>query len=305
MPTGRFAPSPTGDLHVGNLRTALAAWLFARSADSRFLLRFEDLDRSTASTESEIGQIADLSRLGIDWDAEPIRQSDRFDLYHDAIADLTRAGLTYRCWCSRREVREAAAAPHNRLGVYPGTCRDIPARRIAELEQSGRPAALRLRCSAIHVTVNDRLRETFTAEVDDFVLRRGDGVPAYNLAVVIDDSALGIEEVVRADDLLDSTPRHVHLQNLLELATPAYAHVPLVLAGDGNRLAKRDGAVTLGDRLALGDTPGRVVAVLAASLGIDVPEHEVSPEQLIQWFEPARIKLKPWSLTSDQVTYPW
>lgn len=305
MPTGRFAPSPTGDLHVGNLRTALAAWLFARSSGSRFLLRFEDLDRSTATTESETDQIADLHRLGIDWDAEPIRQSDRFDLYHDMITDLTRAGLTYRCWCSRREVREAAAAPHNRHGMYPGTCRDLSARRISELEESCRPAALRLRCSSIEVTVNDRLRETFTAEVDDFVLRRGDGVPAYNLAVVIDDSDQDVEEVVRADDLLDSTPRHVHLQNLLDLPTPAYAHMPLVLASDGNRLAKRDGAVTLADRLALGDTPGRVVAVLAASLGLDVPEHEVSPEQLIQRFEPSGITLEPWSLTSDQTTYPW
>ncbi len=305
MPTGRFAPSPTGDLHVGNLRTALAAWLFARSSEAGFLLRFEDLDEATASVDSEARQAATLRRIGLDWDGEPIRQSERLDLYRDTIADLTKAGLTYRCWCSRREVREAAAAPHGRPGAYPGTCRDLPACRIADLEESGRPAAVRLRCSSTEVTVTDRLHGRRSAVVDDFVLQRGDGTPAYNLAVVIDDAAQGVEEVVRADDLLDSTPRQVHLQRLLGLPIPDYAHVPLVLAGDGGRLAKRHGAVTLADRLAMGDSPARVVAVLASSLGLDVPEHEIMPRSLVDRFDPSALTPEPWTLATKQIEAAW
>jgi len=290
---------------VGNLRTALAAWLFARSTRSGFLLRFEDLDQSTSTPENETSQSHDLRRIGLDWDTEPIRQSDRFDVYRDAISDLSRAGLTYPCWCSRREIREAASAPHGQPVMYPGTCRDLPASRVAELSTSGRPAALRLRCSSAEVTAIDRLRGPIIGEVDDFVLRRGDGTPAYNLAVVIDDSAQGVEEVVRADDLLDSTPRHVHLQHLLGLATPVYAHVPLVLAHNGDRLAKRHGAVTLADRIALGDTPARVVAVLASSLGLEVNDRETMPSELIDRFNPARITREPWTLEPLQMTSPW
>ncbi len=305
MPTGRFAPSPTGDLHIGNLRTALAAWLFARSTSSDFVLRFEDLDRVTSSLEHEARQAESLRLLGLDWDGRPFRQSDRFDAYEDAIGDLTDAGLTYRCWCSRREIREAASAPHGRTVSYPGTCRDLTARRMAELERSDRPAALRLRCSSTRVTVVDRLHGEFTAEVDDFVLRRGDGVPAYNLAVVIDDAAQGVQEVVRADDLLESTHRQVMLQGLLGLPTPSYAHVPLVLAPDGARLAKRHGAVTLPDRVTAGDTPERVTAVLAASLGIEVPESEITPVRLLDRFDPSSILLEPWTLSSSMATSAW
>jgi len=305
MPTGRFAPSPTGDLHIGNLRTALVAWLFARSTSSSFLLRFEDLDRVTSSPEHEARQAESLKLLGLDWDGQPLRQSERFDAYEDAIDHLTNAGLTYRCWCSRREIREAAAAPHGRTVSYPGTCRDLPARRVAELERSDRPAALRLRCSSKRVTVVDRLHGESTAEVDDFVLRRGDGVPAYNLAVVIDDAAQGVEEVARADDLLESTHRHVMLQGLLGLPTPSYAHVPLVLASDGTRLAKRHGAVTLPERVAAGDTPERVTAVLAASLGIEVPESEITPAGLLDRFDPSSLILEPWALPSPMAESAW
>jgi len=305
MSTGRFAPSPTGDLHIGNLRTALAAWLFARSAGSKFVLRFEDLDRINSSAEHESSQAEALRTLGIDWDGTPMHQSDRFDIYHDAISDLSNAGLTYRCWCSRREIREAVAAPHGRPGTYPGTCRDLPAARIAELESSGRPAALRLRCSSEEVTITDRLHGEVTAKVDDFVLRRGDGVPAYNLAVVIDDSAQKVEEVVRADDLLDSTPRQVLLQARLGLPTLLYAHVPLVLAGNGDRLAKRHGAVTLAERIATGDSPRRVTAVLARSLGLDVPEQEVGPSELLERFDPSAIGLEPWAITDNELGSRW
>jgi len=310
---GRFAPSPTGTLHVGNLRTALAAWLFARAAGSRFLLRFEDLDDATARPEHEASQQRDLLTLGLDWDGDIVRQSDRLDLYRDAISDLEGAGITYRCWCSRREIREAASAPHGEIigaapGHYPGTCRDLPAAEVAEREASDRPAALRIRADATEVTITDRLHGDVTTVVDDFVLRRGDGTPAYNLVVVVDDAHQGIEEVVRADDLLLSSPRHALLQDRLALPRPAWAHVPLVLAPNGDRLAKRDGAVTLDERLALGDTPGRIIAAFGHSLNLlrgPRPVTEITARELVPDFDPNRIRLEPWQLHQRQMNEPW
>ena len=305
MSRGRFAPSPTGRLHIGNLRTGLAAWLFARSAGSEFLLRFEDLDTATARREHEDDQRRDLEALGLDWDGTPVRQSERLERYEDALADLDRRGLTYRCWCSRREIREAASAPHVPPGHYPGTCRELTAAEIAGREASGKPPALRLRTDAPEVEITDRVHGPHREVVDDLVLRRGDGTPAYNLVVVVDDAAQGVEEVVRADDLLSSTPRHAHLCDLLGLRRPTWAHVPLVLAPDGERLAKRHGSVTLPDRLSLGDSPGRVVAVLAASLGLDVPDHEVTPLELVERFSPAALRRDAWTLSPDAVDLPW
>ena len=304
MASGRFAPSPTGDLHLGNLRTALAAWLFARSVGSDFVVRFEDLDRGTASRKHESRQAESLRQLGLDWDGTPLRQSERFEKYRDVISDLTTAGLTYRCWCSRREIREAASAPHGRSVRYPGTCRDLSAAQISALEDSGRPPALRLRCSSDRVGFSDLLRGPQQFDVDDFVLQRGDGTPSYNLAVVIDDADQEIDQVVRADDLLDTTSRQVYLQHLLGLPTPTYAHVPLVLAEDGSRLAKRHGAVTLADRLQVGDSPQRLVSVLATSLGIRVPGPHTSPGDLIATFDPSAIVLRPWVLSSASIGSP-
>ncbi|MEM9201131.1 MAG: tRNA glutamyl-Q(34) synthetase GluQRS [Actinomycetota bacterium] len=305
MSRGRFAPSPTGTLHIGNLRTALAAWLTARHAGSEFLLRFEDLDAATARPEHEAAQRRDLERLGLDWDHGPVRQSERLDRYADTLADLERAGVTYRCWCSRREIREAPSAPHLPPGHYPGTCRDLSARQIAEREATGKPPALRLRTDHPEVTILDQLHGEHTETVDDLVLRRGDGTPAYNLVVVIDDSVQGVEEVVRADDLLASTPRQAYLQQLLDLVEPRWLHVPLVLSPDGSRLAKRDGAVTLDDRLAVGDTPERVVAVLAASLGLEVDAAEITPRELIDAYAVASLDAQPWTVTHDQIEQPW
>lgn len=305
MSRGRFAPSPTGTLHIGNLRTALAAWLCARSAGSEFLLRFEDLDSATARREHETAQRRDLEQLGLDWDGEPVRQSERLDHYESALADLAAAGLTYRCWCSRREIREAASAPHLPPGHYPGTCRDLSTAQIAEHEASGRPPALRLRTEHPDITIVDRRHGSHTETVDDFVLRRGDGTPAYNLVVVVDDAAQGVEEVVRADDLLSSTPRHAHLQQLLGLPEPSWLHVPLVLGPDGDRLAKRDGAVTLEDRLTLGDSVGRVVAVLAASLGLEFDDVETNPSDLLAHFSADHIDRSPWTMPRSSITEPW
>ena len=246
--TGRFAPSPTGDLHLGNLRTALLAWLFARSGGGRFLMRIEDLDRGRVRPGVEERQLADLAAIGVDWDGPVVRQSERLDLYAEALSRLEAAGLVYPCFCTRAEIREAASAPHGALpeGAYPGTCRELsPAERAARAEATGRQPALRVRAGGARVQVEDRLMGPLSGTVDDFVVRRGDGAYAYNLAVVVDDADQGVDQVVRGADLAESTPRQAWLARTLGLAEPVYAHVPLVLGHDGARLAKRHGAVTL------------------------------------------------------------
>ena len=294
---GRFAPSPTGDLHVGNLRTALVAWLAARSVGGEFLIRMEDLDPVTASPAHAARQVADLEALGIDHDGSVVFQSSRFDLYRDAIARLTAAGLVYRCYCTRREIREAAAAPHGDAladGAYPGTCRDLSERQRAEFERQGRRSALRLRTDGESYPVADRVAGHYTGTVDDVVLQRADGVPAYNLAVVVDDHLQAITQVVRGDDLLSSTPRQIHLHHLLGYLLPEYAHVPLVLGPDGARLAKRHGAVTLAQLAARGIGPEQVVARLGVSLGLCAPDERVTIRDLLQRFDFDRLPHAPW-----------
>jgi glutamyl-tRNA synthetase len=296
MPTGRFAPSPSGPLHLGNLRTALLAWLFARSAGSEFLLRIEDLDPARSRPEHEAGQLADLRAIGIDWDGEPVRQSERTELYRAAVARLENAGAVYPCWCTRAEIRAAAEAPHGPLpgGAYPGTCRHLTATERSERERiAGRPPSLRLDASAAAVTFDDRVHGHVDGVVDDFVLWRWDDTPAYNLAVVVDDADQAIDEVVRGDDLLDTTPRQVLLQRTLGLPTPAYAHVPLVLAPNGERLSKRHGAVTLADRAGLGETPPDVLAWMASSLGLTEPRERPAAEELVARFDPAALPHGP------------
>jgi len=223
---GRYAPSPTGPLHAGNLRTALLAWLYARSQGSRFLMRVEDLDPQRSRREFEQGQLDDLEALGLDWDGPVVRQSERRERHREALEQLP----TYPCWCTRKEIREATQAPHGAEVPYPGTCRGVT--------RDDRPAAIRLDAGET-VEFTDRLHGTTSAVVDDFVLWRKDDVPSYNLAVVIDDADAGIEEVVRGEDLLETTHRQVLLQQLLGLPTPAYTHVPLVLDRAGDRMAKR------------------------------------------------------------------
>jgi glutamyl-tRNA synthetase len=182
---------------------------------------------------------------------------------------------------------------------YPGTCRHLGRAAHAALAATGRPPALRLRADGAGASFVDRLRGEVSGSIDDFVLRRNDGAPAYNLAVVVDDAAQGIEEVVRGDDLLPTTPRQVHLAGLLGLPVPSYAHVPLVLGADGARLAKRHGAVTLADRIAHGESPDAVRSRLAASLGLAEPGEAVTPTTLVARFDPARLPTKPWVLPDD------
>jgi glutamyl-tRNA synthetase len=271
------------------------AWLFARSSGSRFLLRVEDLDPVRSSPDHEQQQLRDLEALGLDWDGAIVRQSERRPQHEAALADLGARDLTYRCFCSRREIREAVGAPQGQdPGPYPGTCRSLSEARQLELERDGRPAALRLRASGAVVTIVDRLHGEVTGAVDDVVLRRNDGVPAYNLAVVVDDADQGVQEVVRGDDLLSSTPSQAHLADLLGRARPAWAHVPLVLGPDGERLAKRHGSVTLADLAADGVGPDAVRSELATSLGLAPAGEPVTMAQLLERFDPTRLPTEPW-----------
>jgi glutamyl-tRNA synthetase len=293
---GRFAPSPTGSLHLGNLRTALLAWLFARSAGTRFLVRVEDLDRSRVRPGMERAQLADLAAIGLDWDGPVVRQSERLGLYEETIDRLDADGLLYPCYCTRAEIRAAVSAPHGISAAdrYPGTCRELTAAQRAEREADGRPPALRVRSGDVRMGFEDRLLGRFEGVVDDFVVRRNDGTPAYQLAVVVDDAAQGIGEVVRGADLADSTPRQILLSRLLGLPEPAYVHVPLVLGPDGRRLAKRHGAVTLSDRH---EGPDEVRAWMARSLGLAGLGETPSAADLIARFEPDRLPREPtvWS----------
>jgi glutamyl-tRNA synthetase len=225
----------------------------------------------------------------VTWDGTVVRQTDREPLYTAAIGELAAAGLTYECFCTRREIQEAPSAPHAPQGAYPGTCRGLLAAEL-EFKRSTRPAAIRLRSSVAEWTIEDVLHGSFTGVVDDFVLRRNDGVTAYNLAVVVDDAEQGIDQVVRGDDLLPSTPRQAYLASLLNMPTPEYAHVPLVVNGDGARLAKRDGAVTLGDLAAVGLSAEVVRRTILESLGLP----GASLDAALQGFSPASLPREPW-----------
>jgi len=305
VPDGRFAPSPTGPLHLGNLRTALLAWLFARSDGSRYLLRIEDLDAVATREEHVTSAVADLAALGLDHDGPVLRQSDRRARHDAAVEQLVAAGLTYPCYCTRREilaeVEASVSAPHGPLpaGAYPGTCRDLTAAERAEREAAGRRPSLRLRAAGEVVSFVDRVAGEVMGAVDDFVVRRADGAPAYNLVVVVDDHDDGVEEVVRGDDLLDTTPRQILVARLLGLRVPTHAHVPLVLGPDGERLAKRHGSVTLSDQAALGRPPAVVLSWFGASLGLCEPGEPVTAEQLLDRFDPEALAREPWVLPEE------
>lgn len=282
---GRFAPSPSADLHIGNLRTAVLAWLFARSTGRRFLMRVDDLDDRTHTDIAE-RQLDDLAAIGLTWDEPAEWQTRHPQRYDDVAAVLAERGLLYECYCSRKDIQQAPRAPHAPQGTYPGTCRDLTeTHRAARREETGRPPALRLRTDVTTYTVHDLLHGDYTGIVDDFVVRRGDGVAAYNLAVVVDDAAQGVDQVVRGDDLLASSPRQAYLANLLGHPQPTYAHVPLVLNKEGARLAKRDGAVTLAE---IGMP--RALEQIGESLGWQV----TSLDEMLARFDPAALPRHPW-----------
>ncbi|MEI7543810.1 MAG: tRNA glutamyl-Q(34) synthetase GluQRS [Mycobacteriaceae bacterium] len=288
MPTmsgaGRFAPSPSADLHIGNLRTAVLAWLFARSTGRRFLVRIEDLD-DRAHADVARRQLHDLAAIGMTWDGEPQWQSAHRGRYDAVIGDLIDRGLVYECYCSRKDILNAPRAPHAPEGAYPGTCRTLTESQRTAARGSGRPPALRLRAEAADYTVTDLLHGAYTGLVDDFVLQRGDGVAAYNLAVVVDDANSGVDQVVRGDDLLSSAPRQAYLAELLGYRALEYAHVPLALNVAGKRLAKRDGAVTLTELGA-----AQTFALITESLGW--PAADMT--ELLTRFDPGRLPREPW-----------
>ncbi|EKU95198.1 glutamyl-queuosine tRNA(Asp) synthetase [Actinobaculum massiliense ACS-171-V-Col2] len=273
---GRYAPSPTGDFHLGNLRTALLAWAFAQRHGRGFVMRVEDLDVERSRSEYARSQLADLAAIGLTWN-EPVQyQSERGNLYECEFERLREAGLLYECYCTRKDLAEAASAPNGTPGVYPGTCRDLSgeqrAQGRAKLAGMNRGPALRLRSSVRELEIRDEILGNYIGVVDDFVIRRGDGAFSYNFVSVVDDAEADIREVTRGADLLASTPRQVHLQHLLGFATPQYFHVPMVFNLEGRRLAKRDGAVTMRALASFGWTPADIVRLLAASLEVDLPE---------------------------------
>ena len=280
MYRGRFAPSPTGELHVGSMATALVAWLSARTAGGRFVLRIEDIDRPRVLAGSEARQLDDLRWLGLDWDegpdvggpCAPYRQSERQARYDAALDVLAGRDLLYYCDCSRAEIARIASAPHpgDEGPRYPGTCRRFGLARRAWK----REPAIRLRVpDGTPVTVDDALQGAVTQDVatavGDFVLKRGDGAFAYQLACVVDDLTMGITEVVRGADLLESAPRQALLATLLGATPPRFAHVPLIVAADGSRLAQRAGGIAVRSFRERDAAPDGLLRLLATLLSID------------------------------------
>ncbi|WP_153503014.1 tRNA glutamyl-Q(34) synthetase GluQRS [Cumulibacter manganitolerans] len=295
---GRFAPSPSGDLHVGNLRTAALAWLAARATHRRFLVRVEDLDAQRSRADVAARQLDDLRAIGLTWDAEPVLQSSRHAAYAAALAVLRDGGDTYECYCTRREIREAQSAPHAGAGRYPGTCRTLSAADGAALRAAGRRPALRLRGADVGHRWDDLVLGPCRGVVDDVVLARADGSVSYNLAVVVDDLWQGVDQIVRGDDLAEQTATQLHLAGLLGGGTAAdaveYGHVPLVVSTAGSRLAKRDGAVTLADLAAAGVPVADVVRRILASCGRAVPEGARTLDAAVAGFDVSALPRAPW-----------
>ena len=299
---GRFAPTPSGRMHLGNVASCLVAWLSARAADGRMVLRIEDLDPRAQSREAAELIMDDLRWLGLDWDEGPYWQSERGEAYEAAIERLggsgVRAGssglgLTYPCFCTRSELH-AASAPHASDGtyVYAGTCRGLGAGEVARRAKTRAPAT-RLRVPSTDepggiVEFDDlaygHVREDLARECGDFLVRRSDGVVAYQLAVVVDDGEMGVTQVVRGHDLLGSVARQVYLQRLLGYAQPGYGHVPLLVAPDGRRLSKREHDLDLGALRERYAGPEPLLGAIASHLGLAEPGEPVSADTLVGRF---------------------
>ncbi len=290
---GRFAPSPSGRMHLGNIYASLVAWLSARSAGGRMVLRIEDLDPRTQSGPWTELLIRDLDWLGLTWDVGPLYQHDRVERYEAAARSIAERGLTYPCFCTRAELH-AASAPHASDGtpIYSGTCRGLSPAEV-ERRARERPPATRLMVPAADdpagaITFTDRVfgpqRQTLARDCGDFLIRRSDGVFAYQLAVVVDDAEMGVTEVVRGCDLLSSTPRQIYLQRLLGLPEPAYAHVPLLMAPDGRRLSKRDRDLDMEGLRERFGTAKRLLGWLADTTGIAPDTEPRTADELARLF---------------------
>ncbi len=291
---GRFAPSPTGPLHLGSLVAAVGSYLFARSVGGKWLMRVEDLDTPRVIEGMADDILRTLEALGLTWDGPIVYQSKRTKAYAEAMDKLLAQGVAYPCGCTRKEVALAATAPHagEEGPVYPGTCR-------GGLPEGREPRSHRLCVEGEEVEFVDLVRGKckydLTALGGDFVIRRADGIFAYQLAVVVDDGEAGVNQVVRGADLITSTPRQIILQKLLGLPTPAYAHLPLVTAPDGGKLSKRDNPVTISSAKSLEREGGELVGAALGFLGFPPPREllKESGEEVLHWgvenFDPARV----------------
>lgn len=306
--TGRFAPSPSGRMHLGNVYAALMAWLSVRSQGGRMVLRIEDLDDRCRRGRWDALLIEDLEWLGLDWDEGPVYQSDRLDRYERAFEALRAQGLLYPCFCSRAELH-AASAPHASDGtpIYAGTCRGLSAEDAAR-RRAERPGAWRLRVPSADdprgdVAFTDRVygpqHETLARDCGDFLVRRSDGVFAYQLAVCVDDAEMGVNEVVRGRDLLGSSARQMYLQDLLDLPHPAYAHVPLLVTADGRRLSKRERDCDLGELRARFGTPEALLGMVAHAAGIAPDARPRSAGDLVELFSWEAVRRHPANLVAD------
>jgi glutamyl-tRNA synthetase len=295
-------------MHLGNARTALLAWLDARADGGAFVMRVEDLDRARVIAGAEERLLDDLRWLGIDWDegpdvggpCGPYRQSERTALYDAAVDDLLARGRAFACACSRTDVARAATAPHGAGDEgprYPGTCRGRdPADVAARAAAHGRRPTIRFNGQAARGSHGD------AGDIDDFVLRRADGVAAYQLAVVVDDAAMRIGRVVRGDDLLPSTPRQRALYQALGAEAPVFVHVPLVLAPGGERLAKRTRPVSVAELRRRGVAAATVVGALAASAGLCAPGDRPRARDLVAGFDVARVRREAVTIDAAALT---
>ena len=298
---GRFAPSPSGRMHLGNLFSALLAWLSVRSAGGALVLRMEDLDPDRCRGEYSVQLAEDLRWLGLDWDqgygkggpSSPYEQSKRTELYAAAFRKLEERGLVYPCYCTRAE-RLAASAPHRSDGqaIYDGRCRSMTEGERAALEATGRRPAWRLEVPSKVISFTDGnlgyYEENLADDCGDFLIRRSDGVHAYQLAVVVDDGSMGVTQVVRGRDLLDSTPRQLWLYELLGLTPPRFYHVPLLLAADGRRLSKRERDLDMG-ALRERYRPEQLTGKLAFLAGLREKDSPISPDALAESFSWAQV----------------
>lgn len=276
----RFAPSPTGKMHLGHARTALVIWLRARKLGGRIVMRVEDIDRPRVVPGAADAIFRDHEWLGLHWDEGPIFQSSRDEAYERVLHELRDAGWVYSCTCSRKDIAEIASAPHGDEGPrYPGTCRN----GVAKPE---RAPSLRFRFDDPSPGFDDLVSGEYPEGVvgGDFVLRRADGIWAYQLAVVVDDAEEGITEVIRGADLLSSTPRQIAIYRALGRLVPRFAHVGLVVDSAGTRLSKRHGATAVESFRDLGRQPEEVIGLLAQSLGLTATAASIRPEELVSRF---------------------
>lgn len=288
---GRFAPSPTGRMHAGNVFAALVAWLVAKSQGGKIVLRIEDLDAERSKPQFIDAVQRDLEALGLTWDEGPFFQHDRHEAYQAAFDSLVARGLTYPCYCTRADLHAASAPHRGEKPVYPGTCRHLSAAERAEREAQGRRAAVRLSVPDEERALVDQVQgayvQNLARECGDFLVRRSDGAFAYQLAVVVDDTAQGVTSVVRGMDLLCSTPQQLYLQELLGAAHPEYAHVPLIVGELDRRLSKRDHDASLDALLERFKTPAGVIGHIAGLTGLAPTGDPITPEELLRTFDVA------------------